>query len=420
MSEEQNGDEMANRDQVYEGEMDPRVQEELERLNRSSQQINSLETSLTKARNDYRNLLQSISVELKAVEKQLGSCVKKARPYYEARSKYHVEKELALRASERFEHAVSRHGAAREMVTVAEASLATSKNCRPDEKIAWAEMLNSATEKVNSAEKERLDAFEEHTQRLKSFQIQETQMARLQKSLKRHILNSKPYFQLKSERMRNVDDKRTVVTSLDQNLILAKSDYAAALRTLETISEQIHLQRKLETLEITENGNGNGGGAGSSSGLLDVPDRPNSDQTSFRSILSDMNRVDSTDHLDNISDPNDSDRLSIDSGMWTPGSGGCRNSAGRLRPRNHTVSNGGLTSLSTGNINAASGTAVAGVAARELNRASSSPSPRSTPPPTHRTQQDARNPSQTPTQNEAAEAQTPTNDKMVSLDVRNL
>ena len=58
MSEEQNGDEMANRDQVYEGEMDPRVQEELERLNKSSQQINSLETSLTKARNDYRNLLQ--------------------------------------------------------------------------------------------------------------------------------------------------------------------------------------------------------------------------------------------------------------------------------------------------------------------------------------------------------------------------
>lgn len=417
MSEEQNGDDVQTRDEVYEGEMDPRVQEELERLNKSSQQINSLETSLTKARNDYRNLLQNISVELKAVEKQLGSCVKKARPYYEARSKYHVEKELALRASERFEHAVSRHGAAREMVTVAEASLATSKNCRPDEKIAWAEMLNSATEKVNSAEKERLDAFEEHTHRLKSFQVQERQMTRLQKSLKRHILNSKPYFQLKSERMKNVDDKRTVVTSLDQNLILAKSDYAAALRTLETISEQIHLQRKLESLEIT-NGSDNVNEASSSNGLLNVPDRPNSDQTSFRSILSDMNRVDSTDHLDNISDPNDSDRLSIDSGMWTPGSGGCRNSAGRLRPRNQTTTNG-LTSLSTGNINAASGTAVAGVVARELNRASSSPSPRSTPPP-HRSTATQANNSETQ-QKEDNEAQTPTNDnKMVSLDVRNL
>ena len=61
MSEEQNGDDVQTRDEVYEGEMDPRVQEELERLNKSSQQINSLETSLTKARNDYRNLLQVTS-----------------------------------------------------------------------------------------------------------------------------------------------------------------------------------------------------------------------------------------------------------------------------------------------------------------------------------------------------------------------
>lgn len=333
---------------TFEGELDPRVQEELERLNQSSNQINSLETSLTKARNDYRILLQSISVELKAVEKQLGSCVKKARPYYEARCKYRVEKELALRASERFEHAVSRHAAAREMVTVAESSLKSSKNCRADEKIAWAEMLNSATEKVNSAEKERLAAFEEHTQRLGKFQQCERTMTHLQKSLKRHILNSKPYFELKSNRMKDVDEKRTIVNSIEQNLILAKSDYAAALRTLETISEQIHLQRKLESLQVEPGTSGDISGSN-----LDVPDRPNSDQTSFRSILSDMNRVDSTDHLDNISDPNDSDRLSVDSGMWTPGSGGSRNNTGRLRPRQHTIN--GLSSLSTGNINQSDG-----------------------------------------------------------------
>jgi len=364
----------------FEGELDPRVQEELERLNQSSNQINTLETNLTKARNDYRILLQSISVELKAVEKQLGSCVKKARPYYEARCKYRVEKELALRASERFEHAVSRHAAAREMVTVAESSLKTSKNCRADEKIAWAEMLNSATEKVNSAEKERLAAFEEHTQRLGKFQQCERTMTHLQKSLKRHIINSKPYFELKSNRMKDVDEKRTIVNSIEQNLILAKSDYAAALRTLETISEQIHLQRKLESLQVGENGSddrgpGTYGGQGPSNSGLDVPDRPNSDQTSFRSILSDMNRVDSTDHLDNISDPNDSDRLSVDSGMWTPGSGGSRNNTGRLRPRQHTIN--GLSSLSTGNINqseAESGQTASKLAPKRPQRISTSSS----------------------------------------------
>lgn len=42
----------------YDGELDPRVQEELERLNQSSNQINSFEVSLNQARNDYRSLLQ--------------------------------------------------------------------------------------------------------------------------------------------------------------------------------------------------------------------------------------------------------------------------------------------------------------------------------------------------------------------------
>ena len=107
----------------------------------------------------------------------MGSCVKKARPYYEARSKYRVALNAAQRATESFEHAVSkilfkkimrkvkfyfyfinqvsRHSAAREMVAVAEASLDSSAGARAEEKLAWAEMLNSATEKVNLAESER-------------------------------------------------------------------------------------------------------------------------------------------------------------------------------------------------------------------------------------------------------------------------
>ena len=48
----------------YDGELDPRVQEELERLNQSSNQINQLETNLNRARNDYRSLLQVISAKI--------------------------------------------------------------------------------------------------------------------------------------------------------------------------------------------------------------------------------------------------------------------------------------------------------------------------------------------------------------------
>ena len=40
-----------------EGEADPRVQEELEKLNQAGSEINDLETKLTQARNDYRTTL---------------------------------------------------------------------------------------------------------------------------------------------------------------------------------------------------------------------------------------------------------------------------------------------------------------------------------------------------------------------------
>ena len=43
---------------VYDGEFDPRVQEELERLNKSSNLINKLENDLNNARQSYRSLLQ--------------------------------------------------------------------------------------------------------------------------------------------------------------------------------------------------------------------------------------------------------------------------------------------------------------------------------------------------------------------------
>ena len=170
-----------------------------------------------------------------------------------------------------------------------------------------------------------IQAFCEHTEKLTAFQLLERKMNALQKSLKRSILASKPYFQEKAQKMKNVEDRRNEVTNIENQLAMSKSDYQAALRTLETISEQIHLQRKLEKLEVSGNS------------LLSVPEENGGtigDSTSFRSVLSDLNRADSTEHIDNLSDPSDidvADRLSVDSGLWTPGSGGSRNGSGRSR-----------------------------------------------------------------------------------------
>ena len=169
-------------------------------------------------------------------------------------------------------------------------------------------------------------------------------MRSLQKSQKRSIISSKPYFELKVIKMAEMEDKRNTVNEIEQKLHISKSDYQAALRTLETISEQIHLHRKLQSLESNLSVSSRISYRASlfdkgKSDHLTVPNAAGtgnnqSDTSSCRSVLSDLRRADSVEHIDNMSDPSDADqndRLSVDSGMWTPGSGsgGSRHGSGR-------------------------------------------------------------------------------------------
>ena len=65
--------------------LDPRVQVELEKLNHATDAINRLELELDEARGAFRQMLTESAVKLNALSKKLGSCIEKARPYYEAR-----------------------------------------------------------------------------------------------------------------------------------------------------------------------------------------------------------------------------------------------------------------------------------------------------------------------------------------------
>ncbi len=88
--------------------LDPRVQEELEKLNSRTEEINQLEMQLEEANALFRTLLSDSThqvrlnsgifcsffvifmslIQLKAMSKRLGGCIEKARPYYEAQEAY--------------------------------------------------------------------------------------------------------------------------------------------------------------------------------------------------------------------------------------------------------------------------------------------------------------------------------------------
>ncbi|XP_069032189.1 SH3 domain-binding protein 5-like [Embiotoca jacksoni] len=224
----------------YEEELDPRIQEELEHLNQASDEINKLELQLDDARSSYRRILTDSARKLNAQGSQLGACIEKARPYYEARRLAKEAQQETQKAALRYERAVSMHTAAREMVYVAEQGLLADRNTMDP---TWQEMLNHATAKVNEAEEERLRSEREHQRVTQLCQEAEARVQTLQKALRKVILKSKPYFELKAQFNHILEEHKAKVVQLERQVVKVKTRYSVALRNLEQISEQIHTQR---------------------------------------------------------------------------------------------------------------------------------------------------------------------------------
>ncbi|XP_045246361.2 SH3 domain-binding protein 5-like isoform X3 [Macaca fascicularis] len=277
-----------------EEELDPRIQEELEHLNQASEEINQVELQLDEARTTYRRILQESARKLNTQGSHLGSCIEKARPYYEARRLAKEAQQETQKAALRYERAVSMHNAAREMVFVAEQGVMADKN-RLDP--TWQEMLNHATCKEHKAK----------------------------------------------------------VTELEQQVAQAKTRYSVALRNLEQISEQIHARRRgglpphplgprrsspvgaeagPENIEDGDSGIEGAEGAGleegSSLGPGPAPDTDTLSLLSLRTVASDLQKCDSVEHLRGLSD-----HVSLDGQELGTRSGGRRGSDGGVRGGRH-------------------------------------------------------------------------------------
>ncbi|NXJ37477.1 3BP5L protein, partial [Ciconia maguari] len=262
-------------------------QEELEHLNQANEEINRVELQLDEARTAYRRILSESARKLNTQGSQLGNCIEKARPYYEARRLAKEAQQETQKAALRYERAVSMHNAAREMVFVAEQGVMADKN-RLDP--TWQEMLNHATCKVNEAEEERLRSEREHQRVTQLCQQAEAKVQALQKSLKRVIVKSKPYFELKAQFNQILEEHKAKVTALERLVSQAKTRYSVALRNLEQISEQIHA-RRLQRLIVRGTHLG-----------AECPPADTLSVLSLQTIASDLQKFDSVEHLLGLSD----------------------------------------------------------------------------------------------------------------------
>ncbi|XP_071356351.1 SH3 domain-binding protein 5-like [Trachinotus anak] len=243
-----------------EEEVDPRIQGELEKLNQSTDDINRWESELEDCRQRFRAVLVEATVKLDEQVKRIGRAVDDSKPYWEARKVARQAQVEAQKATQEFQRAVEILRAAKETIALAEERLLEEDSRQFDS--AWQEMLNHATQRVMEAEQARTRSEAEHKKTAANYNSCISHMRQLEKKLKRSINKSRPYFELKAKYYLQLEQLKRHVDEHQAKLVVAKAEYRAALRNLESISEEIHAQRRSLAMGTREQGVGAEGDGG--------------------------------------------------------------------------------------------------------------------------------------------------------------
>uniref|UniRef100_A0A8C6SPG0 SH3 domain-binding protein 5 n=1 Tax=Neogobius melanostomus TaxID=47308 RepID=A0A8C6SPG0_9GOBI len=235
-------------------EVDPRIQGELEKLNQSTDDINRWESELEDYRQRFRAVLVEATLKLDEQMKKIGRAVDDSKPYWEARKVARQAQIEAQKATQEFQRAMEILRAAKETIALAEERLLEEDSRQFDS--AWQEMLNHATHRVMEAEQERTRSEAEHRKTATNYNSCISHMKQLEKKLKRSINKSRPYFELKSKYYAQLEQLKRQVDEHQNKLVIAKTEYRTALRNLESISEEIHAQRRSLALGTREQGVG--------------------------------------------------------------------------------------------------------------------------------------------------------------------
>eukprot|EP00794_Sanderia_malayensis_P003059 gene3059-3522_t len=227
--------------QDFNEDLDPRIMEELEKLNAASNRINILEKELDESRAVFRNFLTDATKALQTMHSRLGQCIDKARPYFEANEQAKKAQELCQEAAVQYDKACNVHRGAKETISTAEKKI----QGRPGAFDAtWQEMLNHADIKLLEAEKNKIDSERAHEEAAMAYRELEARAIQLEKQLKKAVAKARPYYKKKTAYLEFLKVQKDRVMELEIPFDNEKKKYANALKKLEEISEEIHEKRQ--------------------------------------------------------------------------------------------------------------------------------------------------------------------------------
>lgn len=225
-------------------ELDPRIQVELERLNKSCADVNQLENDLEEAKGLFISSKNKQLERLEYLQKKFGSSISKAKPYYEALALTEKLQGMTKKAVHDFQNTNSLYKTAKETLTVAENSL-EQKGEIPD---AWQEHLSLTITKITLS-KEAADRAEKHHKSVSlEYQKAEQKSQSLEKDLRKYITKSQMYYDEKARWNLQMETQKSHINEIEQTLIHTKRVYKEAMTNLSKISEEIHNRRKLDKM----------------------------------------------------------------------------------------------------------------------------------------------------------------------------
>ncbi|KAL5277642.1 SH3BP5L family protein [Megaselia abdita] len=220
--------------------VDPRIQIELEKLNRSTDEINKFEVELDESKLEFQKLLTESATKIKQSSLKIGNAIETAKPYYEARLYATQLTKEVQKAHNNFERAKSNHQAAKEMVYLAEKGLGEKSTLDA----ACQEMLSHATSRVNESQLDYVDSLNSLKIMELKQEVANNRAAKLQSQLKGALKSSRPYYETRANYNGLLKVQREKIVNLESKVSESKMTYNEALKKLEQISEEIHKMRQ--------------------------------------------------------------------------------------------------------------------------------------------------------------------------------
>lgn len=228
----------------------PRVQVELDKLNYANESINNLELELEESKREFIRTMQESADELDKLEKKLGACVAKSLPYYGSRLELNGAKDKYMKAKIRFETAQELYMAAKNMQMHAEECLEKGGDGDSDQ----VSFLAFSKTRVYETELAKRTSDAALVDALNEYETLRDKVNLYEKELKKSIEKSFKYFELKSSQLKELKFVFTKIEGLKSCLKEAKLTYQQSLKNLESISTEIHTQRKTMSLIKSQSG----------------------------------------------------------------------------------------------------------------------------------------------------------------------